>query len=164
MAIRRKKEGEYHTGRLNISCSPAQKDAIAASATEQGKSISSYLLDLYEASRTAGSSESLARMGLEVVGLKKRLVDVETQLRRHLARSQGTLDKTVADDLRTLRELEGQIDLTLRELVDTVKALKAKGLQARACTHDEDGPGARCSRPVARCWRPLQGSNLRPPD
>ena len=47
MAIRRKKEGEYHTGRLNISCSPAQKDAIAASATEQGKSISSYLLDLY---------------------------------------------------------------------------------------------------------------------
>ena len=35
---------------------------------------------------------------------------------------------TVADDLRTLRELEGQIDLTLRELVDTVKALKAKGL------------------------------------
>ena len=72
--------------------------------------------------------ESLARMGLEVVGLKKRLVDVETQLRRHLARSQGTLDKTVADDLRTLRELEGQIDVTLREVVDTVKAMKAKGL------------------------------------
>lgn len=128
MAIRRKKEGEYHTGRLNISCNPAQKDAIAASATEQGKSISSYLLDLYEESRRAGSSESLARIGLEVVGLKKRLVDVETQLRRHLARSQGAVDMTVADDLRTLRELEGQIDLTLRELVDTVKALKAKGL------------------------------------
>lgn len=108
MAIRRKKEGEYHTGRLNISCSPAQKDAIAASATEQGKSISSYLLDLYEASRTAGSSE--------------------TQLRRHLARSQGTLDKMVADDLRTLRELEGQIDVTLREVVDAVKVMKAKGL------------------------------------
>ena len=96
MAIRRKKEGEYHTGRLNISCSPAQKDAIAASATEQGKSISSYLLDLYEASRTAGSSESLARMGLEVVG--------------------------------TLRELEGQIDVTLREVVDAVKVMKSKGL------------------------------------
>ena len=128
MAIRRKKESEYHTGRLNISCNPAQKDAIAASATEQGKSISSYLLDLYEESRRAGSSESLARIGLEVVGLKKRLVDVETQLRRHLARSQGAVDMTVADDLRTLRELEGQIHLTLRELVDTVKALKAKGL------------------------------------
>ena len=43
MAIRRKKEGEYHTGRLNISCNRAQKDAIAASATEQGKSISSLI-------------------------------------------------------------------------------------------------------------------------
>lgn len=128
MAIRRKKEGEYHTGRLNISCNPAQKDAIAASATEQGKSISSYLLDLYEESQRAGSSESLARIGLEVVGLKKRLVDVETQLRRHMARSQGTVDMTVADDLRNLRELEGQIDLTLRELVETVKLLKARGL------------------------------------
>lgn len=128
MAIRRKKEGEYHTGRLNISCNPAQKDAIAASATEQGKSISSYLLDLYEESQKAGTSESLARMGLEVVGLKKRLVDVETQLRRHLARSQSTVDVAVADDLRNLRELEGQIDVTLHEIVDTVKALKAKGL------------------------------------
>ena len=48
--------------------------------------------------------------------------------RRHLARSQGTLDKTVADDLRTLRELEGQIDVTLREVVDAVKVMKAKGL------------------------------------
>lgn len=127
MAIRRKKEGEYHTGRLNISCSPALKDDIAASATEQGKSISSYLLDLYKASKTAGSSESLARMGLEMVGLKKRLVDLEVHLRRHLSRSQGTVDVAVADDLRTLRELEGEIDLALKETVAVVKALKAEG-------------------------------------
>lgn len=128
MAIRRKKEGEYHTGRLNISCNPALKDEIAASATEQGKSISSYLLDMYKASREVGSSEHLARMGLEIVGLKKRLVDVEVHLRRHLARSQGTVDINVADDLRNLRELEGQIDLVLKDTVDAVKSLKAKGL------------------------------------
>ena len=127
MAIRRKKEGEYHTGRLNISCNPALKDAIAASATEQGKSISSYLLDLYKASQTVGISESLARCGLEMVGLKKRLVDVETQLRRHLGRSMGTVDTAVADDLRNLRELEGQIDITLKETVEAVKMLKAQG-------------------------------------
>lgn len=127
MAIRRKKEGEYHTGRLNISCSPALKDQIAASATEQGKSISSFLLDLYTASQVAGTSESLARTGLEMVGLKKRLVDVETQLRRHLGRSQGTVDMAVADDLRNLRELEGEIDLALKETVEAVKLLKAQG-------------------------------------
>ena len=127
MAIRRKKEGEYHTGRLNISCNPQVKDAIAASATEQGKSISSYLLDLYDASQKAGTSESLARLGLEMVGMKKRLVDVETHLRRHLGHSAGTVDAAVADDLRTLRELEGQIDLALKETVDAVKVLKAQG-------------------------------------
>lgn len=128
MAIRRKKEGEYHTGRLNISCNPTLKDEIAASATEQGKSISSYLLDMYTASKEAGNSEHLARVGLEMVGLKKRLVDVEVHLRRHMARSQGTVDVNVADDLRNLRELEGEIDLALKETVETVKALKARGL------------------------------------
>ena len=60
MAIRRKKEGEYHTGRLNISC-------------------------------------------------------------------KGTVDMAVADDLRNLRELEGQIDVVLKETVEAVKMLKAQG-------------------------------------
>ena len=33
----------------------------------------------------------------------------------------------VADDLRNLRELEGQIDVVLKETVEAVKMLKAQG-------------------------------------
>ena len=41
--MRKKKESEYHTGRLNISCPPSVKDRIAEDATEQGLSISQFI-------------------------------------------------------------------------------------------------------------------------
>lgn len=125
--MRKKKESEYHTGRLNISCPPSVKDRIAEDATEQGLSISQFILQLYDKSTQAGSSEHLARMGLDMVGLKKRLVDIDTQLRRSLSRSQGTVDSAVLDDLARLKALETELDETLRETVDAVKRLKAEG-------------------------------------
>ena len=85
----RKRDAEYHTGRLNISCPPSTKDAIAADATAHGQSISQFMLGMYKASTEAGSSAHLARMGLDLVGLKKRLIDVDTRLRRSLNRAQG---------------------------------------------------------------------------
>ncbi|MDD5893455.1 MAG: hypothetical protein PUH18_03320 [Coriobacteriaceae bacterium] len=125
--MRKKKESEYHTGRLNISCPPSVKDRIAEDATEQGLSISQFILQLYDKSTQAGSSEHLARMGLDMVGLKKRLVDIDTHLRRSLSRSQGTVDSAVLDDLARLKALETELDETLRETVDAVKRLKAEG-------------------------------------
>ena len=125
--MRKKKESEYHTGRLNISCPPSVKDRIAEDATEQGLSISQFILQLYDKSTQAGSSEHLARMGLDMVGLKKRLVDIDTHLRRSLSRSQGTVDSAVLDDLARLKALETELDETLRETVDAVKSLKAEG-------------------------------------
>lgn len=125
--MRKKKESEYHTGRLNISCPPSVKDRIAEDATEQGLSISQFILQLYDKSTQAGSSEHLARMGLDMVGLKKRLVDIDTHLRRSLSRSQGTIDSAVLDDLARLKALETELDETLRETVDAVKRLKAEG-------------------------------------
>ena len=125
--MRKKKESEYHTGRLNISCPPSVKDRIAEDATEQGLSISQFILQLYDKSTQAGSSEHLARMGLDMVGLKKRLVDIDTHLRRSLSRSQVTVDSAVLDDLARLKALETELDETLRETVDAVKRLKAEG-------------------------------------
>lgn len=125
--MRKKKESEYHTGRLNISCPPSVKDRIAEDATEQGLSISQFILQLYDKSTQAGSSEHLARMGLDMVGLKKRLVDIDTHLRRSLSRNQGTVDSAVLDDLARLKALETELDETLRETVDAVKRLKAEG-------------------------------------
>lgn len=125
--MRKKKESEYHTGRLNISCPPSVKDRIAEDATEQGLSISQFILQLYDKSTQAGSSEHLARMGLDMVGLKKRLVDIDTHLRRSLSRSQGTVDSAVLDDLARIKALETELDETLRETVDAVKRLKAEG-------------------------------------
>ena len=125
--MRKKKESEYHTRRLNISCPPSVKDRIAEDATEQGLSISQFILQLYDKSTQAGSSEHLARMGLDMVGLKKRLVDIDTHLRRSLSRSQGTVDSAVLDDLARLKALETELDETLRETVDAVKRLKAEG-------------------------------------
>ena len=125
--MRKKKESEYHTGRLNISCPPSVKDRIAEDATEQGLSISQFILQLYDKSTQAGSSEHLARMGLDMVGLKKRLVDIDTHLRRSLSRSQGTVDSAVLDDLARLKALETELDETLRETVDAVKRLTAEG-------------------------------------
>lgn len=125
--MRKKKESEYHTGRLNISCPPSVKDRIAEDATAQGLSISQFILQLYDKSTQAGSSEHLARMGLDMVGLKKRLVDIDTHLRRSLGRSQGTVDSAVLDDLARLKALEAELDETLRETVDAVKRLKAEG-------------------------------------
>lgn len=125
--MRKKKESEYHTGRLNISCPPSVKDRIAEDATAQGLSISQFILQLYDKSTQAGSSEHLARMGLDMVGLKKRLVDLDTHLRRSLRRSQGTVDSAVLDDLARLKALEAELDETLRETVDVVKRLKAEG-------------------------------------
>ena len=125
--MRKKKESEYHTGRLNISCPPSVKDRIAEDATEQGLSISQFILQLYDKSTQVGSSEHLARMGLDMVGLKKRLVDIDTHLRRSLSRSQGTVDSAVLDDLARLKALETELDETLRETVDAVKRLKAEG-------------------------------------
>lgn len=124
---RKHEKSEYHTGRLNISCPPSVKDAIAADATERDLSISQFIVELYEQSMRAGTSEHLARVGLDVLSVKKRLVDAETRLRRSLARSQGTVDAEVASDLGRLREIEGEIDLTLRELMQEVKALKSEG-------------------------------------
>lgn len=125
--MRKKKKSEYHTGRLNISCPPSVKDRIAQDATAQGLSISQFILQLYDKSTQAGSSEHLARMGLDMVGLKKRLVDIDTHLRRSLSRSQGTVDSAVLDDLARLKALEAKLDETLRETVDAVKRLKAEG-------------------------------------
>lgn len=125
--MRKKKESEYHTGRLNISCPPSVKDRIAEDATAQGLSISQFILQLYDKSTQAGSSEHLARMGLDMVGLKKRLVDIDTHLHRSLRRSQGTVDSAVLDDLARLKALEAELDETLRETVDAVKRLKAEG-------------------------------------
>lgn len=118
---------EYHTGRLNISCPPSVKDAIATDATAQGQSISQYILELYKKSGEAGSSEHLARMGLELVGLKKKLVDIDVHMRRSLKRSQGMLDKSVLDDLAQLGKLEQEIDDVLKETITAVKILKERG-------------------------------------
>lgn len=126
--MRRKKDSsEYHTGRLNISCPPSVKDCIAADATERDLSISQFIVKLYEQSTRAGSSEHLARMGLDLVSIKKHLVGTETHLRRSLARSQGTVDAEVTRDLARLREVEGEIDLTLRAIMQEVRSLKAEG-------------------------------------
>lgn len=125
--MRKKKDSEYHTGRLNISCPPSLKDRIAADATAQGLSISQFMLQLYEQGSKAGTSEHLARVGLDLVGLKKRMVDIDAQLRRSLMRSQGTMDPRVADDLARLRALESEVDEALRETVSAVKDLKSQG-------------------------------------
>lgn len=121
---KRKQDSEYHTGRLNISCPPSTKDAIATDATAYGLSISQFILKLYDTSKQAGSSAHLARMGLDLVGLKKRLMDVDTRLRRSLNRSHGTVDPAVHDDLTRLKQLEDEIDVTLRETIAAVKIIK----------------------------------------
>lgn len=126
--MRKKKETEYHTGRLNISCPPSVKDAIAADATARDQSISQFITELYEKSTQAGSSEHLARMGLELVGLKKRLQDVDTHLRRALARGQGAAGQAVAQELARLHELQSEVDGVLTETVEAVRALKTRGL------------------------------------
>ena len=69
-------------------------------------------------------SQKLARMGLDLVGLKKRLMDVDTRLRRSLNRSHGTVDPAVHDDLTRLKQLEDEIDVTLRETIAAVKIIK----------------------------------------
>lgn len=122
----RKRDSEYHTGRLNISCSPSTKDAIAADATMHGQSISQFILSLYEESTQVGSSSHLARMGLELVGLKKRLIDVDMHLRKSLARSHGAVDANVRSNLEQLKKLEDEIDVVLRETIGAVKMLKEK--------------------------------------
>ena len=122
-----KRDAEYHTGRLNISCPPSVKDAIASDATAHGQSISQFLLDLYKKSGQAGSSEHLARIGLDLVGLKKRLVDIDVHLRRSLTRSQGTVDRAVLEDLAHLKDTEEEIDTALKETIAAVKLLKARG-------------------------------------
>lgn len=122
----RRRKSEYHTGRLNISCPPSTKDAIAADATAQGQSISQFMLGLYEASSQAGTSAHLARMGLDLVGIKKRLMDIDTRLRRSMTRSKGTLEPAVCDDLARLRQLELEIDEVLHETITAVKLLKDK--------------------------------------
>ena len=111
----RKRDAEYHTGRLNISCPPSTKDAIAADATAHGQSISQFMLGMYKASTEAGSSAHLARMGLDLVGLKKRL-----------NRAQGPLDPAVQENLARLRRLEDEIDITLRETIAAVKVIKRR--------------------------------------
>ncbi|MEI3377421.1 MAG: hypothetical protein V8R08_06300 [Coriobacteriales bacterium] len=128
----RKRDSEYHTGRLNISCPPSTKDAIAADATAHGQSISQFILELYATSTQAGSSAHLARMGLDLVGLKKRLIDIDTRLRRSLNRGRGMVDPAVRDDLVRLKQIEDEIDMTLRETIDAVKVLKRReaGLDA----------------------------------
>lgn len=120
----RKKDSEYHTGRLNISCPPSVKDAIAADATAQGQSISQFILELYDKSTQAGTAEHLARVGLDLVGLKKRLVDIDVHLRRSLARSKQTVDDAVLEDLARLRRVEEEVDAALKETVAAVKVLK----------------------------------------
>ncbi len=122
----RKRDSEYHTGRLNISCPPSTKDAIAADATAHGQSISQFILKLYATSTEAGSSAHLARMGLDLVGLKKRLLDIDTRLRRLLSRSHGMVDPVVRDNLTRLKQLEDEVDATLRETIDAVKILKKR--------------------------------------
>ena len=125
--MRRKKESEYHTGRLNISCPPSIKDAIAADATEHDQSISQFILELYSKSKQAGTSEHLAHMGLDLVGIKKRLVDIDARLRRVLAKNQGSIDRSLVDEVARLHELESEIDVVLRETVATVKQMKDQG-------------------------------------
>lgn len=120
----RKRDSEYHTGRLNISCPPSTKDAIAADATKRGQSISQFMLSLYEESSQVGTSSHLARMGLEIVGLKKRLIDIDGHLRKLLVRSHGVVDPAVREDLMRLKQLEVEIDETLRETIAAVKELK----------------------------------------
>ena len=110
----RKRDAEYHTGRLNISCPPSTKDAIAADATAHGQSISQFMLGMYKASTEAGSSAHLARMGLD------------TRLRRSLNRAQGPLDPAVQENLACLRRLEDEIDITLRETIAAVKVIKRR--------------------------------------
>lgn len=122
----RKRDSEYHTGRLNISCSPSVKDAIAADATKRGQSISQFMLSLYEESAQAGTSSHLARMGLEIVGLKKRLIDIDMHLRKLLMRSRGVVDPAMREDLVRLKQLEDEIDEVLRETIATVKVLKER--------------------------------------
>ncbi len=124
---RRKADSEYHTGRLNISCPPSKKDSIAADATAQGQSISQYMMSLYDKSHEAGGSEHLARMGLELVGIKKKMVDIDARLTRTLQRSGGTIDARTAEELARMRETNTQIDATLREILDAVKELKSQG-------------------------------------
>ncbi len=123
---KRKRDSEYHTGRLNISCPPSTKDAIATDATAHGLSISQFILELYGTSKQVGSSAHLARMGLDLVGLKKRLMDVDTRLRRSLNRSHGMVDPAVHDDLARLKQLEDEIDVTLRETIAAVKVIKKR--------------------------------------
>ena len=122
----RKRDSEYHTGRLNISCPPSEKEAIAADAAMHGQSISQFILSLYEKSTQAGSPEHLAHIGLDLMGLKKRLVDIVIDLRRSLARSQGMLNPDVIDDLARLKDLEQKIDATLHATVSAVKTLKER--------------------------------------
>lgn len=122
---RRKAESEYHTGRLNISCPPSVKDAIAADATAHGQSISQYLLELHDKSKQAGSSEYVARMGLDLVGIKKQLTGIDTMIRRALRRSGGGVDADVRDALERLSALEDEIDAALRETIGAMKLLKA---------------------------------------
>ncbi|HJJ01105.1 MAG TPA: hypothetical protein OIM11_08200 [Coriobacteriaceae bacterium] len=121
---KRKQDSEYHTGRLNISCPPSTKDAIATDATAHGQSISQFILELYKTSKQAGSSAHFARMGLDLVGIKKRLIDIDARLRRSLKRSHGMVDAAVHDDLVRLKQLEDEIDATLRETLNAVKILK----------------------------------------
>jgi hypothetical protein len=121
-----KRDAEYHTGRLNISCPPSIKDAIASDATAHGQSISQFILALYEKSGQAGSSEHLARVGLDLVGLKKRIVDIDVHMRRMLSRNQGMVDRSVLDDLAQLKTIEAEIDVTLRETISAVKLLKER--------------------------------------
>lgn len=129
----RKRDSEYHTGRLNISCPPSLKDSIASDATAQGQSISQFMLSMYEASTQAGTSEHLARMGLDLVGIKKRLMDIDMRLRRSMNRGRTLVDPSVQDDVRRLKQLEDQIDVVLRETLSAVKALKDRenGLEAK---------------------------------
>ena len=63
-------------------------------------------------------------MGLDLVGIKKRLIDIDARLRRSLKRSHGMVDAAVHDDLVRLKQLEDEIDATLRETLDAVKILK----------------------------------------
>lgn len=128
--MRRKKESEYHTGRLNISCPPSVKDAIAADATAQGLSISQYIVELYEKSKEAGTSEHLARMGLELLGIKKGVIELDTRIRRSVLKSGGLTDKRTADDLAALHDVRVRLDEVLKETVEAVKQLKEHEEQA----------------------------------
>lgn len=120
----RRHRDEYHTGRLNISCPPSVKDAIAADATAHDQSISQFILSLYETSVKAGTSSHLARMSLDLMGLKKRLLDIDTHLCRSLRRSRGVVDPAVQEDLKTLKALSKQLDATLQETIGAMKVVK----------------------------------------